>query len=382
MICAIDRGELDFSKKLLAECQYRRNSQSTIFASTFHKNHLVACTSDGSLLIWDIQKKPNCSRSETYCKKQRIQNDESAYEVKVCNGSLYDVQIVSSANCNLIVTCGVEGIFIYKSFLDELIEGTLTSTPKCMSKLSPYPDILASKLRSEVNRISYDDALGHLFAAGGDGICYIWDLSKEKLAGSLCKKSNGNGKVKSMNVVKVLGASCEACNHGVLTGDDELIMWDGKSQELIETIELKDNKKGSLTNWISSIDVDESKRWAVIGGGVKENKRSQTTENGFVQLLNLQSRSVTSYKETKEVINDVAYHSSSNKILSVGNDKVISMWNPLDLSSGCTERSLLSSPASYSITINPVNSMIVTGNVSGSLDCFSQFFTRTNTLHR
>lgn len=382
MICAVDRGELNFTKKLLAECQYRKNSQSTIFASTFHKNHLIACTSDGSLLIWDIQKKPNSSKSETNCKKQRIQNDDLVYEVKVCKGSLYDVQIVSSAECTLIVTCGVEGIFIYKSFLDELIEGTLANTPKCLSKLSPYPDILASKLRSEVNRISYDDGLGHLFAAGGDGICQIWDLSKEKLTGSLYKRSNGNEKVKSMNVVKVLGASCEACNHGVLTGDDELNMWDGKSQKLIETIEPKDKKKGSSTNWISSIDVDESKRWAVIGGGTKEIKRLQTTENGFVQLLNLQSRAITSYKETNEVINDVAYHSSSNKILSLGNEKFISMWNPLDLSSGCTERSLLSSPASYSITINPVNNMVVIGNVSGSLDCFSQYFTRTNTLQR
>jgi hypothetical protein len=153
-----------------------------------------------------------------------------------------------------------------------------------------------------------------------------------------------------------------------------------------------ENQKGSAQHrqkyWISTLDVDESGNWSVIGGGSSKKSAkgtsSHNTTGGFLQLFNLHNRSIMSstFHETMETIHDVTYTRGSNGILSVGNDGVVSSWPSLDFSEGRIGHAKGTSPASYSISVHPLNGMVATGNVGSSVDCFTEYLTRTCTLTR
>jgi len=346
------------------------------------------------LLIWDLDHHSLSPSSHGVSQSKRRRTDDiistkPVFKLQVCKGSLYDVDIIPQSDGTdcVIVTCGDNGIFVYKNFLPSIQNGEVNIKPAPTSHLYPYPDMYASKLRSEINRISFDASLGHLFAAGGDGCCYVWDIGAEKLVGTLCEESQMSG----MNVVKAIGANSElSCNNCVLTGGDgmnPLGVWSGKDHKLIQSISIDNNsdpqhtKEIKSSSWVSCIDSDPAGRWAVVGGGTRGTKQA-TTEKGFVQLFNLQSRSATSYKETKALIHDVAFHPRKDKVVSIGNQGIVSFWNPMDLSVGQVGRTLLSSPASYCIGMNPGNDLMAIGNVTSSIDCFSEHLIKTNTLTR
>ena len=398
--------QLDFRNQIKLECTRRsRVLRSTIFGTVFSSDtdtsgYLVGCSSDGMLLIWDCDRRSSSTSSDgdDHSKRRRIEESQSkapVFKLQVCKGALYDVKLIpeSDGTDSIIVTCGDNGIFVYNNFLSSIQNGDIHIKPEPISQLKPYPDIYASKMRIEINRISYDASLGHLFAAGGDGCGYVWDIIASKLVGNLCEESQMTSTTNcTMNVIKAIGSNSElSCNNCVLTGGDgmnnPLCIWSGKDHKLIQSTPIGDNSGTQRSNeknsnsWVSCIDSDDAGRWVVVGGGSRENTKSGA-ENGFVQLFNLQSRTVSSYKETRENIHDIAFHSHSNKVLSIGNQSVVSFWNPMDFSVGQTGRAWLSSPASFCIGIHPTNDMVAIGNVSSSIDCFSEYLTRTSTIIR
>ena len=390
--------QADFRKQINLECTRRsRNVGSTIFGLAFSTNvnitrsgYLVGCSSDGMLLIWDLDHHSLSASSHGSSHSKRRGTDDilskkPVFKLQVCKGALYDVDFIPQSDGTdcVIVTCGDNGIFVYKNFLPLIQNGEVKINPQPISNLYPYPDMYASKLRSEINRISFDASLGHLFAAGGDGRGYVWDIGASKLVGNLGDENLMSG----MNVVKAVGPNSEvSCNNCVLTGGDgmnPLCIWSGKDHKLIQSVPIGNtsdpdySSKPKSSSWVSCIDSDPAGRWVVVGGG-----KQATTEKGFVQLFNLQSRSLTSYKETRASIHDIAFHSYSDKVISIGNQSIVSFWDPMDLSVGQTGCGLLSSPSSYCIGINPINDMMAIGNVSSSIDCFTEHLTRTNTLTR
>jgi hypothetical protein len=99
-------------------------------------------------------------------------------------------------------------------------------------------------------------------------------------------------------------------------------------------------------------------------------------------MLNLQSRMMTSCEKTKEFIQDICYHDASGKLLSVGNCKIMSIWDPMDLNGGRTGHVWLSAPASYCIGTYSESGVVSVGNVSSSVDFLSKHLTRTSVVER
>ena len=409
----------DFRKQIKSECTKRsKYLQSTIFGTAFSPSDgfLVGCSSDGFIICWDLDRpssssyninnssKPkedqnqnqNQNQSQKRRKTEIIENSKPVFQFQVCRGALYDIQFIQEGE--LLLACGQDGVFLFDNFLSKIKSGESDINVKPVVrhelKSNPYSPVLPT----EINRISYDASAGHIYGAAGDGGGYIWDISTAKMIGNLrhashSKISHSNG----LHAIKAVGTDSQVpCNNCVLTGGANGIvgMWSGKDQKLIESIDCNasmnnnssnnnsntTNKKNQGSGWVSSIDVDSAGNWAAIGGGTSDKKASTSSESGFVQLLNMQCRSITTCKETRETIHDIAYHSSG--IASVGNDGAVSFWNSVDVSGGPTGRTWLSSPASYSIAIHPDNNMMAIGNVSSQVDCFSEYLTKTCTLRR
>jgi hypothetical protein len=399
--------QTDFRKHIKSECSKRSKLlHTTIFGTAFSSSDefLVGVSSDGRMIVWDLGARTGITSSSSDCtydgdsvntKKRKTEdtlNCKPCFEFQVCDGALYDVQFVPKSNGeSLLLACGDEGIFLYDDFLSSLKseESINFKIPAAKSQLRPNLNSYGSMFPAEFNRISYDSSSGQLFGAAGDGCGYIWDIHTSQLVGNLGHKNPTKRSYSDcLHAIKVIEADSNAPCHGcVLTGGEGILsMWSGKDRKLIDTFDCtaaggSHSKNGKKHNrqkcWISSIDVDDTGDWSVIGGG-----RSSKSTGGFLQLFNLHSRSIMSstFQETVETIHDVAYHPTG--ILSVGNDGVVSSWPSLNLTQGRTGRAWGSSPASYSISVHPENGMVATGNVSSSVDCFTEYLTKTCTLTR
>jgi len=338
-------------------------------------------------------------------KKLCLMDHNPIVRFKVCNGALYDVRFIKSGNLHLLVTCGEGGVFVFKwsKILERLIkavqpeQSSRLSNP-VMEKLTPVskfqakPFLYAGPI--EMNGISYDETLGHLYCAAGDLFGgYVWDIESNKCIGTL-----GNGKylnfqesischtnyLHSIKAVPHGGVNLSA--HCILTGgeDGKIGIWDGKALKLIEMIDCKTAMKTPLIErtslWVSSIDVEQTGNWAVIGGGIDHLSLSSRSNNkdelGFMASLNLPTRTISTSSPTREIINNVAYHSKNGKIVSVGNESVVSYWDQCDFSGGRQGRSWLTSSSAYSISVHPEGRLMAVAGVGRSVDCLSDMATR------
>lgn len=318
---------------------------------------------------------------------------------------------------------------------------------KPISVMHTHPTASSVQLPTEVNRISYDEVNSYLYGASGDFFGgYIWDINTSSLLGTLGRNTGIKGRVLEqqqhrnssrhrdgcgyhlnyLHTIKAVSSTHSPSNHLVLTGDDggKIGIWNGKDQKLIQMIDCKsaimecygngsgNGSDGEMTPpiggkfatsdkdstlkhindasmWVSSLDVDESCQWSVIGGGIEHGHQlmressylSKQLDNGFLALMNLQTRTLCTFGMTYENIHDVAFNENSKRIVSVGNHNAVSFWGH-DLSQGRVGHASVSSPSSYTIGIQKAQGgMIAVGGVGLIIDCYSQFGTKSSTLN-
>jgi hypothetical protein len=421
-----------YKEQLKKECVLRQRKLSTTIYGLIYINcdneerYIVACSSDGTICVWD-----------TFLNDQKISNDDMNvgyppnFNFKVSDGTLYDVQFVDkSPQKSLLITCGDAGVFLYQ--WNDILKAMANTLPKKTSSqveikhvaiMNPYPT--SSLTPTEVNRISYDANNGYLYGACGDLFGgYIWDVNTNKVIGTLGQRNQNQRHKNYLHTIKAVcpANSNDNKNRFIITGDEsgEVGIWDGKDQRLIEMINMKssliechdgsssqdDIDTGNFTSsdnnstfqqlkngnknislWVSSIDVDESCQWGVIGGGFEHYSDSlgglsKQLDNGFLALVNLETRKVHSCSTTRENVNEVAFcHDTSMKIVSVGNNNTISFWNSNDLSKGRVGRSLVSSPSSYAIAVPKAKGgLVAVAGVGSLIDCYSEHGTKFCTL--
>jgi len=268
------------------------------------------------------------------------------------------------------------------------------------------------------------------------------------------------------------GSSGAAGSHLILTGSDSgyVGLWNGKNQKLIEMIDCKtalmecfsnnnsineyvgmgsggtyldDGDKDLSTTlngesynldknsslWVSNIDVDNLCQRSVIGGGIDHCNGATATmtptangngnmtnkknihNSGYLALMDMQTRTVNTCCTTRENVNDVAYHPTSGRVVSVGNHNIVSFWKSDDLTTsddsssnmrGSIARSWISSPSAYSIAIqkrriaslangsdsvaenyscSPFFSPLMSiGGVGCDIDCYAHYGTKSSTM--
>ncbi len=418
-----------YKDQLQKECFLRqRKLSTTIYGLIYCGNgnedrYIVACSSDGTICIWD-----------TFLNDQTICNDDinvghpPSFNFKVSDRTLYDVHFVEkSQQQSFLITCGDMGVFLYH--WNDILKA-MTNKPsrktsyqneiKPVAIMYPYPT--SSPVPTEVNRISYDSTNGYLYGACGDLFGgYIWDVNTSKLIGALSQRNQNQSHKSYLHTIKTVFSTNnnDKNKHFIITGDESGVVgiWDGKNQRLIEMINMKsaliechngnsiqdDNDTRNFTSsdnnstfpqlknvnnntslWVSSISVDESSQWAVIGGGVEYHSESLggMADRGFLALMNLETRSVHSCSTTRENVNEVAFcHCTSMKIVSVGNNNTLSFWNSNDLSKGRVGRSFVSSPSSYAIAVPKAKGgLVAVAGVGSLIDCYSEHGTKFSSL--
>jgi len=104
-------------------------------------------------------------------------------------------------------------------------------------------------------------------------------------------------------------------------------------------------------------------------------------DTGFVAQIHLPTRTLSSARATRESINDLAFHpGDGGKIVSVGNDGVVSYWNASNVSHGRVRRADLSTPCAYAVSVNEANMLMAVGGVGNCIDCFSEYGGKSFTL--
>jgi hypothetical protein len=406
------------------------------------ERYVIACSSNGMICIWDTVLNRFHNGTNSYHDPVfsfKVCNG-ILYDVQfVHSSSVVSTSASASVHSSLLIACGECGVFVYdwkeiQAYItdrgtggDATVTKNTATTPaklKPISTMHPYP--ISSLIPTEVNRISYDKVTGYLYGACGDSFGgTIWDINTNSLLGTLgggalgvdCQRGQKqqlhNQQSNYLLTIKIADSKIDASNHLVLTGGDngQIGVWNRKESKLIQMINIKsaliechtmntnDEKRGlvftssdskstfshikannSSSFWVSSIDVDESCEWAVISGGIEYGKKSDKLDNGYLALMNLQTRKFSTCSTTRETINDVAFHSPSNKILSVGNNNIVSYWNQSDLSKGRIGNAWVSSPSSFSIAIQNKTGMVAIAGVGNLIDCYSHHGIKSSTL--
>ena len=239
------------------------------------------------------------------------------------------------------------------------------------------------------------DAAGDLFGS------YIWDINTSALSGTLggnfvnnSKETNRKGHLDYLHTIKTVPGSTLVLSGGE---DGQVGIWDGNQETLVEMIQdpstikkmntqfksngtLIPSSQHASARWVSSIAVDEQGNWAAFGGGIEHETATRmsstrggvrdTAGNGFVSILNLHARMMSSCYSTRESINSVAYYGNEGTILSVGNEGVVSSWKK-NVDVGKIGRTWLSAPSYYSIAVCPNGKTVALGGVDSSLDCLT-----------
>jgi len=420
--CQSPTTTFTLSDQIRIECSRRKRiSSPTVFATAFSPSfssgegdecgrYLVACVSAGILLIWDLyQTQSNGTRIVDNAEKdsdlnyKKVMDHDPIIRFKVCDGVLYDVQFIKSSNTYMLVTCGEGGAYLFQwcKILERLSDSICAErlSMPAIEELTPSstfrtnPALFAAPI--EMNGIAYDEALRRLYCAAGDLFGgYIWDIESNKRVGTL-----GNGyplqpgekplsrHSNYLHTIKTVPRSCaNPSAHTVLTGgeDGQVGIWDGKELKLIQMIDFNTVMKGTIGEqtsfWVSSMDVQETGNWAAVGGGIDylsySGKCNNSNEFGFMASLNLPTRTVGATKRTREVVNNIAYHSRNGYMVSVGNESVVSYWNQSDITRGREGRTLLTSSSAYSISIHPNGELMAVAGVGQTVDCLSDKATR------
>ena len=306
-----------------------------------------------------------------------------------------------------------------------IITSSISMSIAPSSMFQPHPNSSCPTQTTEINSISYDPILERLYGAAGDLFGgYIWDINTSALTGTLGGTfitssssqqqyaANRKGHLDYLHTIKTVPNGTLVLSGGE---DGQVGIWDGKQEALVEMISDPSTMKQSQgmtqyksptsggsslvlssqvsSRWVSSIDVDDQGHWAVFGGGIEQYETSarlssprggssldatstSSTGNsgGFVSMLNLQARMMSSCYLTRENVHNVAYHDKEGTILSVGNEGVVSSWKR-NLSAGRIGRSWLSSPSYYSIAVSPNAKTVALGGVDSSLDCITSGLT-------
>jgi len=271
-------------------------------------------------------------------------------------------------------------------------------------QLKPHPSIL-ERNGVEINDTSIDNTNRWIYAAAGDLFgCYQWDLETGQLRQTL------SGGLRHQSHSDFLHSVCAIGQGGtmVLTGgeDGNLGVWDGKVGKLVDKIDCVSAMNAGRAPvrsdfessedveaswkwgkgqhlWISSMDIDKGGNWAAICGGAEgkgmgsgsRRKGSSTTTDstreagGFVALWNVPTRSLISACATREHVQAVTFHESLDRLLTCGNEPVVSYWSPSDIVR--QERAWLSSPSGFCVAVSPVNGVMAAGGASPNIDCFT-----------
>jgi hypothetical protein len=196
-------------------------------------------------------------------------------------------------------------------------------------------------------------------------------------------------------------------------------VWDGKEGRLIEMMDclstmnseqasmrsdfdvdssvLEDNNTSTSSPWkwekrshlwISSMDVDSGGNWAAICGGAdggstirQKNDNSNASSSaaipdanakGFVTLWNVPTRSLISACATRDYIQAVSFHDAFDRIVTVGNEPIVSFWSRSPtVPVSRQERAWLSSPSGFTLSVNPDNGVLAAGGASNGMDCYT-----------
>jgi WD40 repeat protein len=92
------------------------------------------------------------------------------------------------------------------------------------------------------------------------------------------------------------------------TQDGYIRMYNVESEELVHTLNPK--------YYIAAVAVDPTGNWLVYGGGAT-----------YIVILHLPTKDITAVLPTPSNVTDIVYNQDNGRILSVGHDRFISIWN-------------------------------------------------------
>jgi len=394
-----------------------------IFSALFSPDgrYLLACSSLGMVYCWDVLGDDNnkkCFSGEYWKNRISDENVSPIIRMKVMEGKIYHLNFFNSSNSSdasdsFLAVSGEKGIYLYRWLeIKHKMNDTVDHHSDIMNNKKPQlsvPSLLLDKPLSkftpctsseynrnggvEVNCCSFDSCNNYLYGAAGDILgCYQWDL----VSGSLLRTMNSTSDNRDyLHVVKVIEEG------KVLTaGEDGLMnLWDGKEGKVIDIVNIKNiilknqvtpSLFSYLSNahfWVSDLDIEpnNANNWVAFCGGIEPTHQrrinnDKTTKNGgFMAIWNLPTRTITSVDITNETPHSIMYHSPFDRIVTIGNESIVSYWHWNQAKR--TERaSCISShtklQSGYALAIHPKYSALVAGGISSSstgrpnLSCF------------
>ncbi|KAL0490121.1 Thoc6 [Acrasis kona] len=268
-------------------------------------NIIVCGTSDGMIRVYQLSKslKPKSRRP--------------LLQFKAHKGPIYCLKWSPQPNQLLLITGADEELKIWDwDTIEAQIPTSTTIQPLTVvvEHQSQYQcDVqLGSRQismpRSEINSLLCVD--NSLFAGGGDGCIYQWDIQTEQLS----QKFRDPDQKKNVYVMTLNRTSTY-----LLSGhsDGSLKFWDVKTGQVIKTmypLSEDGTQKEDDRTWISRIAIDQSESWMVVGGGAC-----------YATLWYVPQMTLSAVMPTSAVINDICF--TNDEIVIVGNESNVYFYN-------------------------------------------------------
>jgi len=311
-----------------------------------------------------------CSSPSSSTEINVISYDPSLDRLYGAAGDLYGGYVWDINSGKLIGTLGGDGLGVGSSLSRR--HGPPTRRSRSRGGHSNYLHTIATVPITTIISTSSSNSTNHMLLTGGeDGKIGIWDSNRLVLRHMIdCK------------------AVLISMNNGVVTSAND---GDG-----VDTVGADTSSTAPIIHehdscWVSSIDVDPLGHWAILGGGINRhvtttndyhnNNNNNPPHRGFLASLHLPTHTITTAITTRESIQDVSYHPTEGKIISVGNEGMVSYWNRSDLGKGRIGKAWLTTPSAYCTTFSDGGDdssgmHVAIGGVGRSVDCILGIATR------
>ena len=401
------------------------NDDVTVFGTKFSPNlwnrrYLVACTSNGEIVVWSPSREGPVARWRTSPSGQGA--------TKKGGNTLYDLQFIQNGGEHQLVASGNQGVLVYRwSDILDLIDSERDAGSagdgapprrRCQDPPAGRPEPAATFQPCPHRPTNFNSTAssgdGTLYAAAGDGsCCYVFDLASESLLGTFGARDDGGGgggHTNFLHVVKALPEDAAGVSNCIITGgeDGNVGFWDGKERRLVEMVHVQsamNERRGLVTSdlplptpsrsylsgaapasmwgnatrsWVSAADANGN--WLAVCGGAESapggggggsglassSRSSGPGRCGFASLFHLPTRTLASGRVTRECVSTVVYSEGLGNFVTGGNEARLSFWGGTSLSSR-VGRSWTCVPAAYSLTADGSSGLVV-GGVGNAID--------------